>query len=366
VQIYNLSKSFTNIMTSQQHALRAFVKLGKLFREFCDFQAAPTTSKNNKNEWVLTLQEAVTKAELQNSWFTSENIVFSLTAWSELLKKDTLTSWLAAYPLTQNREKKVGLILAGNIPLVGFHDFLATLCTGNIALVKSSSKDSILLTFVAQFLIASDPYFASRIAFVSDQLKEFDAVIATGSSNTSRYFECYFGKKPNIIRKNRTSIAILTGKETSSQLAHLGVDIFSYYGLGCRNVSKLLVPKTYDFDAFFNGIFGFKDIINQAKYANNYDYNKAVYLMSEFAILDNGFLLLKEDSQHASPIATLFYEYYDSAMGLENYIDKNKSQLQCVVAQNGTPSEIPFGTSQTPALTEYADGIDTVEFLLKT
>ena len=252
--------------------------------------------------------------------------------------------------------------MAGNIPLVGFHDFLCVLLSGNNVLAKLSSNDKVLLPYLSNYLIQQEPSLAARIAFTEGKMEGFDAVIATGSNNTSRYFEYYFGKKPNIIRKNRNSIAILTGKESTEELTALGEDIFRYYGLGCRNVSKIYVPKGYDFEPFFNAIFSYKDIVDQHKYANNYDYNKAVYLMSNFKILDNGFLILKEDDGQASPISVLFYAYYDAEETLEQELNAQEEQIQCIVSKKGG---IGFGETQKPKLHDYADGVDTMEFLLK-
>ena len=204
-----------------------------------------------------------------------------------------------------------------------------------------------------------------KITFTEDKLQEFDAVIATGSNNTARYFEYYFKNKPSIIRQNRNSVAVLTGDETEEQLSGLSEDIFRYYGLGCRNVSKLFVPKNYNFDGFFNAMYKWHPIIEEAKYANNYDYNKAVYLMSEFDMLENGFLMIKEDQSYASPIATVFYEYYDSLDQLQKKLTIDKDLIQCVVSKGLTKSDIKFGMTQKPQLWDYADNVNTIEFLLK-
>lgn len=260
----------------------------------------------------------------------------------------------------------MALIMAGNIPLVGFHDFLCVLLTGNSVLIKVSSNDDVLLPFITKYLGHVCPGISDNILFTEAKLDDFDAVIATGSNNTSRYFEHYFGHKPNIIRKNRNSIAILTGNENKTQLKALGEDVFRYYGLGCRSVSKLFVPIGYKFDEFFEAIFEYSPIINQIKYANNYDYNKAVYLMSEFKILENGFLMLKEDESYSSPIATLFYEHYESLNELKERLKVDQGKIQCIVAKDVFDDEIKFGQTQTPSLSDYADGVDTVEFLLKT
>ncbi|HET8736463.1 MAG TPA: acyl-CoA reductase, partial [Pricia sp.] len=237
--------------------------------------------------------------------------------------------------------------------------------TGNRALVKLSSNDNVLFYFIRDYLISIEPLFENRIVVSEGTLEDFDAVIATGSNNTARYFEHYFGKVPNIIRKNRNSVAVLTGNESSAQLEALGEDVFRYYGLGCRSVSKLFVPEGYNFETFFTSIYRYHPIIQQHKYVNNYDYNKAVYLMSDFKILDNGFLILKEDDGYASPIASLFYEHYTSLKDLRERLERDEDRLQCVVGKGILDSEIPFGETQNPSLSDYADGVDTVDFLLR-
>ena len=353
-------------MTDLQLRLEAFVKLGTMFQEFCEYSNNEEGKRQSSNLMLTSFSEAIALASHQNGWFTKDNILYSLQNWANLLKEERLKNWLGRYSINGHHPKTVALIMAGNIPLVGFHDFLATVIFGNKALIKLSSNDKTLLPFIAKYLLQMEPLFQDKIVFVDGLLTEFDAVIATGSDNTSRYFEYYFGKNPNIIRKNRNSVAVLTGKESETQLTALGEDIFRYYGLGCRSVSKLFVPRNYDFDAFFKSLHSFSSIINQVKYANNYDYNKAVYLMSEFKFLDNGFLMLKEDESYASPIATVFFEYYDSLEELRTKIKNKKHKIQCVVAQSLFDDEIPFGQTQQPGLSDYADGIDTVKFLLKT
>ena len=345
-------------MNDHNKTFIAFVKLGTFLTNFC-------SSNTNEDNWSQKLNDAITLAGHHNGWFTKENILFSLKNWSELLTKESLKQWLSTYNIEANTPKKVAIIMAGNIPLVGFHDFLATLITGNSVMVKSSSNDKVLLPFLAAYLIDIEPSLKENIHFTENKLENFDAVIATGSNNTARYFEHYFSKGPNIIRKNRNSVAVLTGEESTEELKALGEDIFRYYGLGCRSVSKLFVPKDYDFTLFFESVYNYNPIINQAKYANNYDYNKAVYLMSEFKILENGFLMLKEDESYASPIASLFYEYYDSVEGLKKNLINESEKIQCIVAKGIFDNEIPFGETQKPNLGDYADGIDTVEFLLK-
>ncbi len=344
-------------MDERQRIFIAFVKLGEFLRNF-------RISGDDKDVWTQKLEDTIALAGHKNGWFTEENVLFALQHWGNSLREQTLSAWLSAYDLDQNQMKNVAVIMAGNIPLVGFHDMLCVLMTGNKALVKYSSNDNVLISFLRDYLISIEPLLKDKIILSSGKMRDFDAVIATGSNNTARYFEHYFGKVPNIIRNNRNSIAVLTGDESSAQLEAMGEDIFRYYGLGCRSVSKIFVPYQYDFDFLFTSIYNFHPIIQQKKYANNYDYNKAVYLMSDFKILDNGFLILKEDKSYASPIASLFYEPYASLEDLKERLEKEKDQLQCVVGEGIHDYEIPFGKTQIPALSEYADGIDTVDFLL--
>lgn len=346
-------------MNDQQKTFIAFVKLGYFLKEFLNNTASETN-------WSQKLHDTIILAGHKNGWFTEENIRYALKQWSELLTEEKLTEWLYPYDLKSNSSKKVALIMAGNIPLVGFHDFLTALLTGNSVLIKLSSNDSVLLPCIAEYLMDAEPLLRAKISFQEGKIEGFDAVIATGSDNTARYFEYYFGKVPNIIRKNRNSVAVLSGEESTEQLAVLGEDIFRYYGLGCRSVSKLFVPQDYNFDSFFHAIYGYGTIIEQQKYSNNYDYNKAVYLMSEFKLLDNGFLILKQDKSYASPIASLFYEEYDSLVNLKNRLESNADKIQCLVGSGISDDEISFGRTQKPSLTDYADGVDTVEFLLKT
>lgn len=306
------------------------------------------------------------KAEQQNSWFTRANVIFAFKSWSDALSENNVKQWLSQYQLPQTTSsKKILIIMAGNLPLVGLHDLLCVLVTGHKAIVKLSSNDCVLLPYLITQMKTFAPEWTEAVTFTDDKVTEYDAVIATGSDNTARYFEYYFGKKPHIIRKNRHSVAVLTGKETPEELFALGKDIFLYYGLGCRSISKLFVPKGYDFNLLFQAIYPYKDIIQEQKYANNYDYNKAVYLMSLFQLLENGFLLLKEDEHYGSPIATLFYEYYTDVDSLKEKLTTDAEKIQCVVAHNFTTEEVAFGETQTPQLWDYADGVDTLNFLLK-
>ncbi|MBG6129345.1 hypothetical protein IWQ47_001352 [Aquimarina sp. EL_43] len=345
--------------------IKAFSELGKFLSQFKSTGYEKVNTIYHNDDFFDKMLHKITTAVHHNGWFTEENVLFSLEQWSNALTENSLKDWLSPYTLEKIEPKTVGIVMAGNIPLVGFHDFLSVLISGHHVLVKQSSNDNQLLPFLASYLVAVEPRFEASIKFTSEKFKNFDAVIATGSDNTSRYFEYYFGKVPNIIRKNRNSVAILTGNETKEQLEVLGKDIFRYYGLGCRSVSKLMVPKGYDFDSFFKAIYPYHDVINSAKYANNYDYNKAVYLMSNYKLFENGFLMLKEDESYASPIATLFYETYDSKDQLSKKIKSDSEKIQCVVGLDFSPECIEFGETQSPQLSDYADGIDIIEFLTK-
>ncbi len=356
-------------MTLQQR-INAFSKLGTFLSQFSRITITQKEEVAYNDLFFDGMKHQFKLAGENNGWFTQENILFALEGWAALLTEEKLSTWMSGYNdafAKAESQKTVAVIMAGNIPLVGFHDFLCVLITGHKVVVKQSSNDKHLLPYLAKYLEYVEPDFKHRISFTEEKLPEHDAVIATGSDNTARYFEYYFGKKPNIIRKNRNSVAILTGDETEEQLAALGEDIFRYYGLGCRNVSKLLVPEGYDFDAFFKAIYSWSDVINDAKYANNYDYNKAVYLMSLFDLLENGFLMLKEDESYGSPIATLFYEKYTSREALASKLSKDQEKIQCVVGDvnvlEGFNAVIPFGQSQKPNLQDYADGVDTIAFL---
>lgn len=338
--------------------LEAFVKLGNVLRDFCENQ------KKTEGNWANNLNEILLTAKAQNGWFTIDNLNFTLKQWGDCLTQENLQHWLKPYQIEfPKNPKTIGIIMAGNIPLVGFHDFLCVLLSGNHVLVKLSDNDKILLPYLAQFLIQEDCQLKTKITFVSGKLENFEAIIATGSNNTSRYFEYYFGKYPNIIRKNRNSIAVLKGNETAEQLKSLGEDIFRYFGLGCRSVSKLFVPNGYDFAMLFERLSDWKILLENHKYANNYDYNKAVYLMSDFKFYDTGFLILKEDEQLSSPISTLNYSYYSSTESLKNLLKEKEEELQCIVSERLLPNEVKFGHTQSPLLNDYADGVDTLDFL---
>ncbi|PCI35021.1 MAG: acyl-CoA reductase [Flavobacteriaceae bacterium] len=345
--------------------IEAFNVLGNFLSQFTEKEIKQQEGIPYNDLFFDAFHLQIKRAREYNSWYTLNNVLFAIEGWSDALSKENLNKWLDGYNITDSKPQTVAIIMAGNIPLVGFHDFLSVLISGHNALVKLSSNDKQMLPLLAKYLEHINSDFKGRITFTEQKLENFDAVIATGSNNTSRYFDYYFGKHPNIIRKNRNSVAILTGKETTAELEALGDDIFQYFGLGCRSVSKLYIPKDYNFDAFFEAMYKHKDIIYYDKYANNYDYNKAVYLMSLFKLKDNGFLVLKEESSFGSPIATLFYEYYNDLGALNKILESQSEQIQCTVNKSVKPNYIDFGATQNPKLWDYADAVDTIEFLTK-
>ncbi|MBE9490002.1 MAG: acyl-CoA reductase [Bacteroidetes bacterium] len=350
---------------SLDNRINAFIKLGEFLGQFSSESIHKKENILHNDLFFESFKNQIKLAKDHNGWFTINNIVFTFNEWSNALTKSNLNTWLDKYNINIYEPKRVAVIMAGNIPLVGFHDFLSVLITGHHVIVKQSSNDKQFLPIIAKYLEYIEPEFKGRISFTEGKLNEFDAVIATGSDNTARYFEYYFKGKPSIIRKNRNSVAVLTNTESEAELKLLSEDIFRYYGLGCRNVSKLFVPREYDFDDFFKAVYHWHPIINEIKYANNYDYNKAVYLMSEFDIQENGFIMVKEDKSYSSPIATLFFEYYDTIKQLSQNLELDKDKIQCIVSKGITENEIEFGQTQKPKLWDYADNIDTLKFLLK-
>lgn len=303
-----------------------------------------------------------------NKWFTPDNVNYALKAIaSEYLEESKLRQWLAGYSIPEYvNPKRVGLIMAGNIPLAGFHDFLCVLLTHHHAVVKLSSKDDVLLPFLAGRLCAIEPSFREHFEF-AERLTALDAVIATGSNNSSRYFEYYFGKYPHIFRKNRNSIAILSGRESRGNLMHLGDDIFLYFGMGCRNVSKIYVPTNFQFDVFLQALSPFSTLLMHDGYRNNYDYQRAVLLMNNIPHYANEFMMLRESASFSAPLATLHFEYYDDLFTLKETLSLHSDKIQCIVGnedlQSIFPNIVPWGKSQRPALHDFADGVDTMRFL---
>ncbi len=309
------------------------------------------------------LEMLASRARNANSWFDQPNVTAAFKGVANLLEEQYLREWLFVYDFPKITPKKVGIVMAGNIPLVGFHDLLSVLISGHHALIKLSSSDPHLVKFVVEELIKIEPRFADLISY-AELLKEADAIIATGSDNTARYFEYYFASRPHIIRKNRSSVAILTGYERPEELHELGRDIFQYYGLGCRNISKFFVPEGYRFEPFFEAIEDHKTVLDHHRYQNNYDYNKSIMLVNRAPHFDNGFLLLSENPQPVSPISVIHYETFMGLPDLYAKMNAAEEKIQCIVSSMGWyPRSFPFGQAQCPMVWDYADGVDTLAFL---
>lgn len=348
-----------------ENRIKSFVKLGDFLEQFV------AQKKNDEVEDINIIHYEKISSQIEteytlNGWFSQENIRSSIEGVLLFLKENELRKWLGLYNvMDEGNPKKVGLILAGNIPLVGFHDLLCVLTSGNKCIIKLSSKDNRLFNSIIDVLISINEEFKDYIEITENRLSGFDAVIATGSNNSSRYFEYYFSKVPHIIRKNRNSVAILNGNETKDDLQLLSDDILKYYGLGCRNVSKLYVPKNYDFTPLFESMDDHKYLLNHNKYMNNHDYNSSIYLVNLLPHLDNGFLIIKPAEELSSPIAVVYSHEYENREDIEKEIESNKDALQCIVsADHGFSFEtLPFGKAQAPGLLDYADNIDTMKFL---
>ena len=338
---------------------QALIDLGHFLERF--FDNDPDDARESQK--FHAFNELVKRAKQNNPWFTEEFLAKALHAWKLALEERKVEQWLANYDFPNEPSLTIGIVSAGNIPLVGLHDIICGFITGQHLLVKQSAKDQNLLPVFAQLLLKNDKQ--QRIEFTSDRLEEFDAVIATGSNNTSRYFEYYFRSYPSVIRHNRNSVALLNGDESAEELNLLADDIMSYFGLGCRNVSKVYVAKDFDFDPLFKALLKYQHLINHHQYASNYEYNKAVYLMSSFQLLENGLVLLKEDKNLSSPIACLNYEYYEDLNDLEQKLNLQQDNIQCIVGDQAKISlaNVAFGETQQPELWNYADNINTLDFI---
>lgn len=341
-------------MNTEKQVL-GLIKLSEYIKTF--LAEKPEDLNGNDGEFESLLR----KSEIENPWFTPENQKFALQQWSDLLTEDSLQSWLAHYTPSKTT-KKVGLILAGNIPLVGLHDVISVILSNHIPLIKLSSKDKQMLPFLLKKWKEFSDY-EIEYEFV-EKLTGFDAVIATGSNNTARYLEYYFKDHLSIIRKNRTSIAVLKGDETEEELKLLAQDIFRYFGLGCRNVTRILIPEDFVIDRLFESFVDFKDVINHHKYANNYDYNRAVYLLNQDLFWDNNFVMLKEDEKLFSPLSVINFSRYFSLDEVKDFIAENEKDIQCIVAKKELNLDsVYFGEAQNPSLDTYADNVDTMKFL---
>ena len=349
--------------------IQSFAELGRQL----GLVANQTADLSNEN--LSEINRLMTESVYYNAWFTPENVRFCLQSWAQALSEKNLRCWLERYNFPEvEKPKNIGLTLAGNIPMVGFHDVLCVLLSGHRFTAKCSSSDNRLLPTVMKLLCEIDEQFIESISFTDDLLRHADAFIATGSNNSAHYFDFYFQKYPHIIRRNRNSVAILTGNETREQLEFLGDDIFRYFGLGCRNVSKLFVPKNYDFQQLITAFLEWKWVELHHKYKNNYDYNKAIFLINGDDFIDAGYFMLKPSEALSSPISTIFYETYVSLDEVAAKIKQAEEQIQCVVAPPSPPKggeiaprrvAVGFGQVQNPQLWDYADGVDTMRFLMR-
>jgi len=337
-----------------EQRIKAFSELGDRIRDVVSGENRFLSAETGK---IISSQQE------KNEWFTPDNVRLALESVVEELRDENLRDWTNSYPGLQTVREPltVGVVMAGNIPLAGFHDFLCVLLSGNRIVARTSSKDPDIMVWMADLLVSVEPRFSDMIIFRNDGLRDFDAVIATGSDNTSRYFEYYFGKYPNIIRRNRNSVAILDGNEGENELEAMAEDIFSYFGLGCRNVSKIFVPADYDLNLLSHHWQAFSNIISHKKYANNYDFNKAVFIVNREAFTDTGFLLFKESVALSSPVSVLFFERYGNREEVILSLEGQRDKIQCITGTGFTA----HGKAQRPHLWDYADGIDTIEFLLK-
>jgi hypothetical protein len=340
--------------------VNSFVQLGKIFDYIGDSKPWNGYHLGINEEEFNQLEKAIPLSRIHNGWFEEVFVRLAFKNLALMLDEKALKNWVESYQLNNDEPlKKVALIMAGNIPMVGFHDLLCVLITGNKAKIKLSTDDTVLMLAILEVLYLLQPEFKHRVEIVKGKLENFDGVIATGSNNTSRYFEYYFGKYPSIIRKNRTSVAVLNGNETDEELSLLADDIFSYYGLGCRNVSKVYLPEGFDLDRLFKAFFRYQWVMDNKKYANNYDYHRALFMMNQEPFLENGFFILRENASLHSPLSTLNYEFYQQISTVNKFINDHEDEVQCFVNKE----VLACGQSQQPSLTDYADGVDTLFFL---
>ena len=343
----------------QNERIKILCQLGAFFKSFCKNNTKP------KHEIFITkLELAIIESISQNPYFEKKNILYNLKYWSRILERNTLESFTSKFYLNE-KIFNVGIIMAGNIPLVGFHDFLCVFLSGNKCNIKLSKKDSSLFIFIVDFLKKHEKKINKYVTISENKLENYDAVIATGNDTSAKQFKKYFGKVPNIIRNSRYSIAVLNGEESNDDLKKLSFDIFMYYGLGCRSVSKLYLPKDYNINLITTNLEDWKKVLNNSTYYNNYMYYKTIYLMKGDRFIDTGFSIIKESNQIGSPISTIFYEYYNDQKELQKKLIVNEKHIQCIVSNNIVENSIKFGSTQRPSIDDYADKINTMDFLLK-
>jgi hypothetical protein len=338
---------------SKINTINAFVQLGKVMQLLSKNAAYQEFSGLTEEEFQAS-NHLIERQQHYNGWFTEDMVRKALGGLAEWLTISNLGEY---QPISSS--KKVAIIMAGNIPLVGFHDFLCTLLSGHTAVCKLSSDDKTLLPKMYEYLCLFEPSLIGRVEFSEYRMKDFDALIATGSNNSFNYFEQYFGKYPHLFRKNRTSLAILTGNESKEELTKIGLDFFTFYGLGCRNVSHVLLPAGYKIDTLFESIITYSEIVNHHKYANNYDYQRSVMMLSKIPFLENNFVIFKEDEHLVSPLAQINYSFYQNEEEKKSFLAKHEESIQAIVGEG----YIPFGEAQKPKLKDFADGVDTMQWL---
>ena len=362
VKMTNFEANCQNMLPGIEKRVEAFAELGNTLqllvssKEEYTFSGAQIGRKS-------AFKNVIERSAETNQWFTANFIMYALKSIASSLQKSNLRKWLAAYPhlLSNQQSKRIGVIMAGNIPFVGFHDFISVLITGNYFIGKPSSKEGELMKMIAGILTDIEPGYKKYISFNHSALTHIDALIATGSDNSSRYFDYNYKNIPSLIRKNRNGVAILNGSETTAELEELGKDIFLYFGLGCRNISKLFVPMNYDFNLLFQAFHKFKNVVSHPLYADNYRYQLAISKTKKLPFKDTGFMIVKESFQTSSPIATLFYQHYRSEKELNAHLDYDRNNVQCIVGN--APGLVPFGNAQSPELWNYADDVDIIKFL---
>ena len=319
------------------------------------------TNKNDSKNHELN--NIVEEAEKHNSWFSKKNIDNALNYWKNQLNEIVLKKWISEYNLVHEIEN-TAIIMAGNFPLAGLHDLISVIISGNNAIIKPASDDKILIEYFVNYLYTKFPKTKNLIRINYDKLIDFDKVIATGSNNTFKYFDYYFREKKSLLRKNRTSLAVLSGNESDKELNLLSDDIFMYFGLGCRNVSKLFIPRKYDLEILKKRLNKYDYIINHHKYSNNYNYQKTIKLMNSEKFIDGNYFILSESEDLAPPISVIYYEFYEQISDVKDKIKSSKDKIQCIVSKLDIEKSIDFGEAQKPKLNQYADNVDTLKFLL--
>jgi hypothetical protein len=351
-------------MMDIERRIEGFSKLGTFIRAFLENKESDPAKHK---EQLDIFKQKLKLSEQKNAWFIPDFLLKALEGIAHLLDRESLKTWAENYPSGfGDGSLKVAVVMAGNVPAVGFHDFLSVLMAGHSLQAKLSADDDVLIPALADVLINFEPGFRGRIGFTKEKIHDFNAVIATGSNNTSRYFNYYFGKYPHIIRKNRNAIAVLKGVEKPESYKRMADDIFMYFGLGCRNVSKIFIPEDFDISSIINHFEQYSWIADHSKYRNNYDYNKSLFLVNGDHHYDNGFLLLRESPDLASPVSVLNYERYTDKVKLSQELELIKDEVQCIVSEDQDlfPGSVPPGQAQYPAVWDYADGVDTMSFLL--